>query len=37
MKVQLLNKGKIVEVESVNEKGLFKFDKILPGKYLLKL
>jgi len=37
MKVQLLNKGKIVETEQVNDKGQFKFDKILPGKYLLKV
>jgi hypothetical protein len=32
-----LNKGKIVENAKIGEKGAFKFERVLPGKYLLKV
>jgi hypothetical protein len=33
----LLNKGKVIDTAKLQDKGSFKFEKVLPGKYLLKV
>lgn len=37
LKVDLLSKGKIVETETASNQGTFKFERVLPGKYQLRV
>jgi len=35
--VQLINKGKLVSSQKIDEKGEYTFEKVLPGKYQVKI